>query len=250
MTGLSQINNKTGTISWPLMASLLIVGAICIWLFILHVRKTEDPIISLDILSLRPFASANIFNFLFGFGYLSFSAFIPLFAVSVYGLTTLQSSLILSAYSLAVILSTMLSSFLFNFWGYHKPLLIGILVVGVSFILAALEPGIKLMPGSLNVLPILIGLAVMAAIGMGLTQPASNNACLDLMPEKISTISGVRSLFTRSGGTMGIALITLLVQIMGNNTLGFTVAFIVIGAIVLSSIPFIFAMPDRPLVPK
>ncbi len=250
MIGLSQINSKTGAINWPLMALLMAVGAGCIWLFIRHVRKTEDPVISLDILSLRPFAAANFFNFLFGFGYLSISAFIPLFAVSVYGLTTLQSSFVLTAYSLALILTTMISSLLFTFWGYHRPLLFGIIIVGLCYIIAGLEPGITIMAGQIHGLPMLIGLGVVMAIGIGLTQPASSNACLDLMPERIPTIAGVRSMFTRSGGTIGIALVTLLVQFMGNNTLGFTVAFITVGVICLSGIPFIFAMPDRPLVHK
>jgi Na+/melibiose symporter-like transporter len=65
------------------------------------------------------------------------------------------------------------------------------------------------------------------------------------MPQRASTIQGVRGMFRQSGGAISIAITTLILQFMGNLSLGFTVVFISTGLIVLLTIPFIFAMPDK-----
>jgi Na+/melibiose symporter-like transporter len=82
-------------------------------------------------------------------------------------------------------------------------------------------------------------------LGMGVAGPASGNACLDLRPDRASTISGVRGMFRQSGGAVSIALITLVLQFISSRAVGFTVVFIATGIIVLVTIPFIYAMPEK-----
>jgi MFS family permease len=89
------------------------------------------------------------------------------------------------------------------------------------------------------------GVALFIGIGMGIATPASANAALDLMPQRASTIQGVRGMFRQSGGAISIAMTTLVLQFVGNLALGFKFVFISTGLIVLLTIPFIFAMPDR-----
>ncbi len=84
---------------------------------------------------------------------------------------------------------------------------------------------------------------------MGIATPASSNACLDLMPQRASTIQGVRGMFRWSGGAVSIAVTTLILQFIGNMSIGFTVVFISTGLIVLLTIPFIFGMPDKDTQP-
>jgi Na+/melibiose symporter-like transporter len=65
------------------------------------------------------------------------------------------------------------------------------------------------------------------------------------MIHRASTIQGVRGMFRQSGGAISIAVTTLILQFIGSISLGFTVVFISTGLIVLLTIPFIFAMPDK-----
>jgi hypothetical protein len=41
---------------------------------------------------------------------------------------------------------------------------------------------------------------MIAGIGFGISIPASNNACIELMPENVSTITGLRGMFRSVGG--------------------------------------------------
>jgi hypothetical protein len=52
-------------------------------------------------------------------------------------------------------------------------------------------------------------------------------------------------MFRQGGGAISIAAITMILQFVGNLSLGFNIVFICSGFIVLLTIPFIFAMPDR-----
>jgi sugar phosphate permease len=79
---------------------------------------------------------------------------------------------------------------------------------------------------------------------MGLALPASNNACIELMPEKVSTITGLRGMFRSVGGALGISLITIILHLSSTPAKGFRVTFIAFGLGLLFSIPLIFLMPD------
>jgi MFS family permease len=98
---------------------------------------------------------------------------------------------------------------------------------------------------SLSSLAVISALAFIFGLGLGVAAPASSNACLDLMPGRAATITGVRGMFRQSGGAVSIAITTLLLQYIGNLSLGFQIAFIANGVIMLATIPFIFFMPDK-----
>jgi hypothetical protein len=52
-------------------------------------------------------------------------------------------------------------------------------------------------------------------------------------------------MFRQGGGAISIAITTLVIQFAGNIAHGFTIVFISTALLVLLTIPFIFAMPDR-----
>jgi hypothetical protein len=80
-------------------------------------------------------------------------------------------------------------------------------------------------------------------VGMGITLPAANNACIELMPEKVATISGLRGMFRTVGGALGVSLITLILHSSSNPVTGFNVAFVLFGLGLVCGIPLVFLMP-------
>jgi len=99
------------------------LSVIFIVFFIRHEFITEKPLIDLEILRHRPFIAGYLLNIVNAICILGLSSFIPLFVVSVYGLTTIQSGLILSLRSIGTILATIVSSLFLIRWGYRRPLL-------------------------------------------------------------------------------------------------------------------------------
>lgn len=76
--------------------------------------------------------------------------------------------------------------------------------------------------------------------------PASNNACIELMPEQVASIIGVRGMFRQAGGAISVAIIALILHNIGNMTAGFNIVFLIMSMLTLTSLPFIFAMPSGP----
>jgi EmrB/QacA subfamily drug resistance transporter len=246
MIGLSQIAYSGTAPGWLITGLLFVASFFFILWFIRHELKTLDPLIDLDILRLKPFAASNIYNVIYGACIFGFSSFIPLYAVSVYNMTTIESGYVLMSRSVGMIMASLTSSFFLVKWGYRKPMLLGSIITSAAILLFGFEfTNVKIFRTEINPVLLLSAITLMMGLGNGVAGPASANACLDMMPNRASTITGVRGMFRQSGGAICIAIITLILQYFGNMSLGFTVVFISTGLIVLLTIPFIFAMPDK-----
>jgi MFS family permease len=245
MIGLSQIaNTSTGT-GWLMVVLLFTVSGIFITLFIRDELKAREPIVELDLISLKPFVASNIFNFIFGACLWGFSSFIPLYAVTVYQMTTAQSGYVLMARSIGAILASMASSLFLVHWSYRKPMLLGSIVLSLSFLLLGLELAhVKILGMEISPVVLISMMALILGLGTGIANPPSNIACLELMPERASTITAVIAMFRMSGSSIFIAVIALILQYVGDMALGFNIVFIGMSALGLLTIPVIFAMPE------
>jgi MFS family permease len=246
MIGLSQIANSNTGAGWLTVSLLFIVSAIFITLYIRHESKAEEPIVELDLLRLKPFAAANAYSIIFGACLFGFASFIPLYAVTVYRMTTIQSGYVLMANAIGMTAASTISSFFLTRWGYRKPMILGSIIAAGSLLFLGLElTGVKILAMEISPIVLVSAIALMMGLGVGTANPASMVACLDLMPQRASTITSVRAMFRWSGGSISIAIITLILQFVGNMPLGFNIVFIATSLTVLLTIPFIFAMPDR-----
>jgi MFS family permease len=87
-------------------------------------------------------------------------------------------------------------------------------------------------------------LVLIGGIGMGMLFPAVNNACIELMPDRVATIVGLRGMFRVVGGALGISLVTLILHGSATPATGFRAAFTAFGIELLCAIPLVFLMPD------
>ncbi len=76
--------------------------------------------------------------------------------------------------------------------------------------------------------------------------PAANNACIDLIPERVGMITGLRGMFRQTGSAISIAITTVVLQNFALIGRGFTVMFYALAAAMLVTVPTIFAMPKAP----
>jgi MFS family permease len=94
-----------------------------------------------------------------------------------------------------------------------------------------------------GVAKMVVVLIMATGIGAGIALPASNNACIELMPEKVATITGLRGMFRSVGGAFGISLITIILHLSSTPANGFRATFISFGLGLLFTIPLVFLMP-------
>ena len=93
------------------------------------------------------------------------------------------------------------------------------------------------MAGVLSILILLTG------IGAGIALPATNNACIELMPHRVATIVGLRGMFRSIGGVLGISLISMILHSDFNSSAAFKIVFISSGLVSLFAIPLAFFVP-------
>jgi EmrB/QacA subfamily drug resistance transporter len=245
MAGISMMGNEATALNW-LMAGALVAGSIIlmVW-FIRQQARVTDPVIDLHLLKEKRFFAANVYNFFFGVAIVGVFTLIPLFAVTVYGMSTLESGLILTTRSVAVTLAAVITSLYLVRWGYRWPIIIGTMASAASLVFLALEPTtLNILGTGFSITVVISLILLLSGIGGGIIAPAANNACIELMPHRVATITGIRGMFRQAGAAISITISTLILHLVGNLAVGFFVIFLGLAIILLSTVPLILMMPD------
>ncbi|MCX8126186.1 MAG: MFS transporter, partial [Dehalococcoidia bacterium] len=245
MVGLTQLGKAGEWQSWVVALPCLLSSGGLLYGFIQREHSSNRPILDLVILRERPFMAANIFNIVYGLCAFGIFTLIPLYAITIYNLSVIEAGLALTPRFLGMMVASAVTSLLINRWGYRGPMLIGSIIVALC--LGALS--LRLTgTGQLSATAVLMVIMLFTGLGAGISTPAANNACIELMPERIPTITALRSMFRQLGGATGIAISTVIIQSMGNTGTSYTVVFALWSTVMLATIPTIFLMPASPNV--
>ena len=247
MFGLTALTDSELGISTIFSALLIAAGMFVLFLFIRRERRTAEPILDFELLRERPFLATNIFNLIYGACAIGVITLIPYFAVSVYGMSTFMSGFILTPRSVATIITSAVASFFLMKWGYRKPILAGIIIMSLSLVLLSLAP---LVGFELDATRVLAAIMFLAGVGIGFASPASNNACIELMPSRIATITAVRILFRQIGSSMAILISTIILHLMDDAGQAFHIIFTIWAVILVLSIIAVFFIPAGPVPPE
>jgi EmrB/QacA subfamily drug resistance transporter len=237
MLGINQLGEQG--LRSPLPWALLAAGGVLAVAFVLSQERSRNPVISPALLRRREFGIVNGLNLLYGACALGVFSLVPLFAEEAYGLGPLQAGTLLTARAIGMVVMAVAASMALRRFGYRLPMVVGFILVGVGLFLVASSPT-GLGPYAW------LGLASIACgMGIGISGPASNNAAIELLPDQVAAISGLRGMFRQIGGIMGISVAALLVTEMGApaHTLRFT--FVGLAALIVAATPLIAGVPER-----
>jgi EmrB/QacA subfamily drug resistance transporter len=240
MLGLTQLSKAGNWQAWAVALPCFLAGGGFLYGLVRRERSSPNPILDLNVLRGRPFVAANIFNTVYGLCAFGIFTLIPLYTITTYNLTVIEAGLVLTPRFFGMMAASTVTSLLINRWGYRGPMLFGSIIIVLCL-------GALAMPLSgtevFNPATILVIIMLFTGVGAGMSAPAANNACIELLPEHIPTITALRSMFRQLGGAVGIAISTVIIQGMGGSALSFTVVFALWGTVMLATIPTIFAMP-------
>jgi MFS family permease len=225
MVSLNRLAESLAPPAWPLTGLSFALSLGGLVLFIRHERAVPNPLLGAAI-----------------FGIVSF---IPLYATAVHHLPTLLTGVILTPRSVAVICTSTVTSFYLARWGYRAPMLWGVGIVATGALLLAdvqflIARALGIQSGAAGLLAAEV---LLLGLGMGIASPASNNACIDLMPSHVATITGLRGMFRFVGGALGISLATIILQVSATPANGFRNAFVTAGLLLLLAVPLVFFLP-------
>jgi MFS family permease len=163
---------------------------------------------------------------------------VPLFAEDRYGLSPLASGTLLTARAFGEVALAILASLLIQRTGYRLPIMIGSALIAIGFAFIGSHPD------SLTPYTWLAVWAALTGIGTGLSAPAANNASLELSPNDVGAITGLRGAARQGGAIIGVALTTSLVARSSHQAITLGHSFFVFAGLLALVIPLVLIVPD------
>lgn len=222
--------SREGSISLPVVIAMLVVAAVGGWAFIDRERRARNPIVKLELLKQRDFMVVNALQFGYGVTLFGAFSFLPLYATEAYGFSSAEAGALLTPRAVAVVLISLATASLLPLTGLRKPIVTGLVFTSVG--LAVLSLGIhNASVGGLHLNHFLyLALVVMVmGAGIGITNPPANAAAIELAPDQLATIAGLRGMFRFMGGVLATPLIVLIVERSPTTTGGLELAFLLLA---------------------
>jgi EmrB/QacA subfamily drug resistance transporter len=208
-------------------------------LFVRHTAHARSPFIPMRFLAGRGVGGMNVLNLLFGGAAIGFGALVPLYAQERFGLDPLAAGTVLTARGVGVICVAALAVMTLRRLGSRIPMTVGFVLVALGFTLMAFPP-----PNVSGYLWLMMAGGI-TGIGMGVSIPASNNAGLQLAPDQIASIAGLRGMFRQSGSIIAVSVMTAVVANSADPGMAQAHAFVVLSVLVLAALPLVFTVPDH-----
>ena len=222
----------------PIPWALLALGALFAGGFWRQQRRSTEAILPPPLLRRPAFAVVNGINVLYGAAAFGIFSLVPLFGQLAYGLSPLAAGSLLSVRAVGMALMSVISSLLLRRVGYRAPMLLGFGILAVGLFLISLPP-----PDSPYTW---LGLsALVCGVGVGIAGPPSNNVAVQLMPDQVAAISGLRAMFRQTGGIIAITLTAVIIGSGPDEGLALGRVFLAFAVLTALIMPAILRVPER-----
>jgi EmrB/QacA subfamily drug resistance transporter len=238
MFGVSYLGSGRIPLYSPVFLGAEAVALVALCLFIRHSRRDAAPFVPYRLLRGRGFGVMNLINLVYGAAALGFSALVPLYAQNRYHISALGAGTLLTARAVGMIAVAGVAAMALRRTGYRLPMIIGFAVLAGGLVMMSLSPGFSAYAW----------LAIAAAItgfGMGLSVPASNNASLQLAPDQVAAIAGLRGMFRQSGAIIAVSVTTAIIARSSSPGLVQAHVFVVFAILLVLLLPLIRLVPDH-----
>src|ERR1700678_1057906 len=238
MFGISYLGSGQVPLYSPVFLGSEAVALVALWAFVRHSRRDAAPFVPYRLLRGRGFGIMNLINLVYGAAALGFSALVPLYAQDRYGIAPLGAGTLLTARAVGMIAVAGVAAMTLRRTGYRLPMIIGFAVLAGGLLMMSLSPGISAYAW----------LAIAAAItglGMGLSVPASNNASLQLAPDQVAAIAGLRGMFRQSGAIISVSVTTAIIARSSHPGVDQAYVFLVFAGLLVLMLPLVKLVPEH-----
>lgn len=241
MFGITSLGT-TGT-GWsdPTFVVPEVLAVVFLVLFVRHTNRVEAPFIPMQLIRGQGFAVMNVLNFFYGSAALGFGALVPFYAVERFHVSRLDSGTLLTARGVGMILVAALATMMLRRTGYRLPMTTGFLLVSAGMVMMTFSPVLGM--SAYVWLSIAAGIT---GLGMGISAPASNNATMQLAPDQVAAIAGLRGMFRQCGGILAVSISTALLNRSIDPGMAQAHIFWVLSLVmVVIAVPLVYMIPDH-----
>jgi EmrB/QacA subfamily drug resistance transporter len=243
---LTELGQKDTTPNIVLIGGATLLGILAIGVLVWHERRIELPVVDLDLITGRGFLAANTLSFFFGLAWSTVTSLLPLYAQEAYGFSASEAGTLLAPRSVAMIAASTGASWFLLRTGYRRPLVVGLIGTALLIILLARgihEPSIAgTVIGSFWWLMVVV---TILGVFFGIANPSMNNAAIDLAPDRIAAVTGLRAMAQGLGSTFGISFALLLASRAATQGGGLEMAFTTFAVLlIVATAALIFYVPE------
>lgn len=180
---------------------LFILSAVCLSIFYRLSKKSDNPILNLNLFRNKSFSTINLAAFFIGISFMSIVMFTPLFMIQVKGLNATDAGLSMIPLSFGMLLASIVSGYLVSRINHYK--LILIIALGIAFLALFFLSRIN---RDTSVFHICMLLAI-GGIGIGPTMPLFPLIVQNAVdPGEIGQATSSVQFFRQIGGAFGISI--------------------------------------------
>jgi EmrB/QacA subfamily drug resistance transporter len=239
--GITSIGNRHTTVYDPIFVVPEAVALVALYAFIRHTRRSAEPFIPMRLLRARGFAVMNSLNLLWGIVGFGIASLAPLYAEERYHLAALSAGTLLAARGVGAIVVGAAAAMALRRTGYRIPLIAGFTVAAIGMAAMAIAPRLGLSPS----VWLTIG-AGLTGLGNGLANPASRNACLQVAPNEVAAITGLRQMFVFMGIIFSVSTVTAILNRSADPGLAQAhILWIVAAVLLVVMVPLVFRVPEH-----
>ncbi len=238
MFGITYLGSGPIPLYDPVFLCSELIAAVTLVLFVRHTKAHANSFIPFRLLRGRGFGVMNVINLCYGAAALGFAALVPLYAQDRFHIAPLGAGTLLTARAVGMICVAGIAVGTLRRTGYRPPMIIGFLAVAGSLVAMAAAPPLS---------PYL-WLAISSGLtgcGMGLSVPAANNASLQLAPDQVAAIAGLRGMFRQSGAIIAVSVTTAILARSNDAGIAAAHTFVAFAAVLVLVTPLVFLVPEH-----
>jgi EmrB/QacA subfamily drug resistance transporter len=238
MFGITYLGSGQVPLYSPVFLVSEAVAVVLVVLFVRHSKYDRAPFVPYKLLRGKGFGVMNLINVMSGAGAIGFAALVPLYAEDRFHIPPLGAGTLLTARAIGMISVAGLAVLTLRRTGYRLPMSLGFVIIAGGLLMMFITPDVS---------PYL-WLAIAAGVtgcGMGLSVPASNNASLQLAPDQVAAIAGLRGMFRQAGSIAAVSVTTAVIARAGDPGTAQAYVFIVFAALLLLCLPLVFLVPEH-----
>jgi EmrB/QacA subfamily drug resistance transporter len=239
--GITSLGIRGTTLYDPIFLLPGVTALVALGLLIRHTRRSAEPFIPARLLHARGFAVMNSLNLLWGIVGFGVASLAPLYAEDRYHLAALSAGTLLAARGVGAIVVGAAAAMAIRRTGYRVPLIAGFAVVAAGTAAMAIAPRFGLSP----YVWLSIGAGI-TGLGNGIANPASRNACLQVAPDEVAAITGLRQMFVFTGIIFSVSTVTAILNRSANPGLAQAhILWVVAGVLLVVMVPLVFRVPEH-----
>ena len=239
--GITSIGNRNTTVYDPVFLVPEVIALAVLCLFIRHTKRSAESFIPMRLLRAKGFAVMNSLNLLWGIVGFGVASLAPLYAEDRYHLTALSAVTLLTARGVGAIVIGAAAAMALRRTGYRLPLAAGFIVVAIGMAAMAIAPRLGLSP----YVWLSIGAGI-TGLGNGLANPASRNACLQVAPNEVAAITGLRQMFVFTGIIFSVSTVTAILNRSADPGIAQAhILWVVAGILLLVMVPLVARVPEH-----